>query len=1008
MLRTLGLVVLAAGILLLVPFGYPARADDWPQYRRDAWRTGASRDRLHGPLVEIWSVSGIIPVMADFRNVVPLAAWMELVAKGIAAPQRAECAVWRGRAFFFAADPVTKQAYLVSADVRTGATIWRYPLQPRNVVPSAWTPPVVSTGGVVFFNDTIVVPYLNRTARRGEYQVGRYTRWPVPVIRAVGALDARPLGFYPLPLWAGEYVGGGWGWGWDQTYSLGTTLDAQFGGTWGGWGGATARLSLTDRSPGYHVFPPSHAASWDWIWDDYWRYSMPWLNDRGYWLEGTPLVQGNDYTVLSNWGLHFRWNPGSLARSVLIAHPVPEDPRPEYSPPARFLGYPMALTPGGMLVADDNSKRFMAVLGPGAEAVWHRDIPWTLGVPAVDGPTIFTGAGGTSGSRALIAIDAGSGVLRWSYAPMGMAPDRVNVTYKKTVSRISRRYIDFVTGAGGRNAPLMGEQGTAGDARPGAGNARRPGGGTMDRPDGGSGYIRSVVNQILHYGESGQGGSLGLVAWDKRVFGMVGSSLVGLEQETGRVLWSHSFLLKAPPVSFVGFREHLLVLQPPVAIRRLPARLTAIRMDTGKVEWSVPVSAPGALSAAHGLAFVSTGTSLHMYGPAERTYRMAVDSPSAADYRTLADEVPVEAEPPETPKPEAPNEGSGVRGQGLAGQPNTERPTSETPALGRKLADATVLRLTWGEPLETMLQKLRARRQAASGMPMLLSMEWLDPTRTRRLGPSAAADWTASEIAGFARVCGKLAEDANPAYFEIAPDINVYLARYPERLATTRQLILTARQAVYKSSSLTKTLISFNVEVLAGTYGRGSYFPYGKVDLPRAAERERLLLLAADVDAVGLTSCPQAALLRPAYLPADYLLPLKDNFRIQPLLLTRVTVTLEKPVVDPEPRQMEYLKRLLQASYWMNFQMVAYPDALAPPAREEPDAGVLPAAFTNEKPARKGARPAPEKPKVLRESPTALRVGEYVRPAQIVWQEVLAWKRVESLTSEVPDARAAQ
>src|SRR5688500_18297360 len=102
MQRTLGLVVLAAGILLLVPFGYPAGADDWPQYRRDAWRTGASRDRLGAPLVEVWNGPAITALVTA---------------------QRAECAVWRGRAYFFAADPIVKRSYLVCADVRTGTTV---------------------------------------------------------------------------------------------------------------------------------------------------------------------------------------------------------------------------------------------------------------------------------------------------------------------------------------------------------------------------------------------------------------------------------------------------------------------------------------------------------------------------------------------------------------------------------------------------------------------------------------------------------------------------------------------------------------------------------------------------------------------------------------------------------------------------------------------------------------------------------------------------------------------
>src|SRR5438045_3056308 len=41
--------------LLGLALAPPARADDWPQFRRDIARTGASGDPVKLPLVEVWS-----------------------------------------------------------------------------------------------------------------------------------------------------------------------------------------------------------------------------------------------------------------------------------------------------------------------------------------------------------------------------------------------------------------------------------------------------------------------------------------------------------------------------------------------------------------------------------------------------------------------------------------------------------------------------------------------------------------------------------------------------------------------------------------------------------------------------------------------------------------------------------------------------------------------------------------------------------------------------------------
>src|SRR5437763_12696705 len=46
--------LLALLALLALP-PRPTAADDWPQFRHDAQRTGVSKDHVHLPLMELWS-----------------------------------------------------------------------------------------------------------------------------------------------------------------------------------------------------------------------------------------------------------------------------------------------------------------------------------------------------------------------------------------------------------------------------------------------------------------------------------------------------------------------------------------------------------------------------------------------------------------------------------------------------------------------------------------------------------------------------------------------------------------------------------------------------------------------------------------------------------------------------------------------------------------------------------------------------------------------------------------
>src|SRR6185503_3958191 len=84
----------------------PARADDWPQFRRDAGRSAASRDKLKLPLTEMWSWT--TPARESHT---PLF----------------HAVIWKGRVFFVAREGGRRQ--LVCADAKNGTIAWRKPLE---------------------------------------------------------------------------------------------------------------------------------------------------------------------------------------------------------------------------------------------------------------------------------------------------------------------------------------------------------------------------------------------------------------------------------------------------------------------------------------------------------------------------------------------------------------------------------------------------------------------------------------------------------------------------------------------------------------------------------------------------------------------------------------------------------------------------------------------------------------------------------------------------------------
>ncbi|HTE17832.1 MAG TPA: PQQ-binding-like beta-propeller repeat protein, partial [Armatimonadota bacterium] len=654
---------------------------------------------------------------------------------------------------------------------------------------------------------------------------------------------------------------------------------------------------------------------------------------------GYPVLAGGEFAATRGFDLFFRWNPradraGPTLQEMMVDHPLPgSDPAHRHT--AQFQGFPPLLYSRGYLVGEDSSHRFLAQVYGAAvdprERAWHLDLHTTVGIPASDDKMIYVSLGGPGATRGITAIDGAAGAPVWRYAPAGLPSDAVQLGP-------GRRRPDAV-------GPETLEMKFLWELGPG-----------QRQQDDSPPWLFSSL-------PPGHWSNAGLVVGGGRVYGEVNGTIVALDQATGAVQWQCAL----PPRTFV----RSLVATPDYVIacisRTVGARpavwepisgtdhtLLALNREDGKLLWQDVTPRPGNLTLAGGMVYFSNG-GLHAYGPAERTFRLAIDSPKAEDYRRTTEAAPAEGEAREAATPAlAENEAAPA-----------PAPQKSDPAL----ADATVLRLAWGEPLPQMLEKLHLRRQAAPGVPLLLSLDRLNAARSAWTDAATQPPFTPQWREEYVKVCRELAA-ARPDYFEILPEINVYLTHAPKQRAAVKALVETLIREIHAVSPTTCVVVSFNVEVLAGTYGRGAYRPFGELVLPRKAAPGESLAVAAAADAVGLTSYPQAALKQPTDVPPDYLLSFRKVLGERPFLVTKLAVKLDAAVGPPavvQQPQATWLRRLLQNCYWLDAALVAYPDLVAEEARRAA-------------------------------SPLALRVGAEARLGLGVWRDVFGWQSVERLT----------
>ena len=323
---------------------------------------------------------------------------------------------------------------------------------------------------------------------------------------------------------------------------------------------------------------------------------------------GHPLIVKNSLFAVSASDLLFHWEPGPKWAMTRVHHPLP-DVDVEISPTARFGGYPPVHADDGVVVADETTNRFMALVTGQTEQAWHRDIVNSLGIPATGDHTLYTGFGGAGGVGGIAAIDSENGYAVWNYSPKPPAPDPQD--FQRIIS------------------PKAVEVPVWGKSERGFVNAR-----TGKRIDAIElqGYRTQMVtvpvmqpyatDPFQHWSNSG------LVIAKEFVYGEVNHTIVALDREEGKPKWTVNLGPREVVSSIVATPEHLIFCvstlrsgkrEPVWAVRNktTTSRLVALDLKDGTEVWSQEVPRPGNLALADGLLFFTDGA-LHVLGAANK------------------------------------------------------------------------------------------------------------------------------------------------------------------------------------------------------------------------------------------------------------------------------------------------------------------------------------------------------------------------------------------------------
>lgn len=896
-----------------------ARGDDWPQFRRDAGRTGASQDKTRFPVTDVWTwstrgVSGDTPTY--------------------------DAAVVRGRIFFTALENKTR--YLICADAKTGTPIWRQPLA-APILPVRGVP-VVSSDGKVYVYDHMPGKLPPTPTNRERFAARREFLATIP--EEIGGLTIRAF-----------HVGTGY-----PLASLPISL-----------------LEMEDDLPEVTLFPDRMRRPVEETVRPSGRPVLP----HDLVALGTPLLIGSEFQAFTNLDIYLRWAPNTLLEGIRIR-------AAGQIAPAEFWGFPPVSAGGGILVANDQAdNRFFTLLGGDTFNLWHHPLPHTFGIPAAADNEIFVGLGKLGATKGLACLESSTGLPRWMYAPTGLSTPATRPGQQK-LGIYASEAIPLPRGRnGGRpSSPRSPRGGASGDLRARMEDLVRTGFRIITRP------TVTMVRRGETNSPPGHESSGGVVVTEKQVFAEVDGAIVGLERGTGRPIWRQPIPGQAYVQSLVGSPKHVIAsytlpasLRARTATPGVPERregrqrtveqipywdrgsrksgsrhfVVAYQAEDGKKVWEQELLQPGSFALSEGLIYFANGD-LTAYGPAERVYLVAEDSDEPKEYVTPA-ETEKEPEPDTEPAAISPAEAERL-------DPQPAEPKEPEPLDPEARADVSIVRLTYDTPFEQQLEKVRDRRKLleARRVPLILQLDWLDPQRSAVRGARPDVPTPSPEV--FAGRCALLAKTGEPYYFDLAPEVNIYLRRYPERSAAVLELLAGAALAVKQASPGCQVVFTLNTEVLLESYGKGMVYPYGK--LPKGDLKVEPALLAQLVglaDAVGLSTRPYAGFRNAGVLPPDYLLRARKLFDPKPILVTQIVIDGDVRGAVVRGERAAYAHRILQACYWLNARVVAQADILGHPEMTRGEDG--------------GTK-------------------DPIRLVAEKWQRVITWPRVSKLTAMPP------
>lgn len=275
----------------------------------------------------------------------------------------------------------------------------------------------------------------------------------------------------------------------------------------------------------------------------------------------------------------------------------------DISPTARFGGYPPVNSERGIVVGEDSTHRFLAVISGHAEQAWHQDVTNNLGIPLTTEKMIVSGFGGESATEGIFAVSAQDGRQLWTYPdkPVPNDPQDVKtiVSPKSVVTMIPKAYPERVVTKNGKTYDAI--RYDFNDLSP-----------KID-------LVSVSVPQPTSRQPWAHWRNPGIVKVGNFIVGEVDGQIVALNQETGELVWSYPLEKDQVVRSLVATPEHIVACVSTLReLERKPVweedrkgtkhALIALTVKEGKQVWKESVPRAGNLIIADKRLYLMDGT----------------------------------------------------------------------------------------------------------------------------------------------------------------------------------------------------------------------------------------------------------------------------------------------------------------------------------------------------------------------------------------------------------------